>query len=70
MKLTQREIADVLKISESQFSLVLSGNRHLEYLAAVQLSNLIPSSPIIWIKGGGTSEQRRRAYFEHSMKGV
>ena len=63
MKITQREIAETLEISESQFSLVLSGKRHLEYKTALRLVKLIPSDPIIWIKGGGTAKQRGRAYY-------
>ena len=65
---TQKQISEHLGISESQFSFVLSGDRHLEYLTAVKLCNTISANPIIFLKGGGTSEQRRRAWFDYLLE--
>ena len=64
---TQKEIAEFLGISESQFSYVLSGEHHLEYLVSLKLCDVIESNPIIWIKGGGTSAQRRAAWWAYLL---
>jgi len=67
MKPTQTQIAKRIGVSDSQFSRMLSGHQHLEYLTALKLAEIIPSSPIVWIKGGGDSEQRRKAYWDYLL---
>ena len=61
------KISQILGISESQFSFVLDGKRNLEYLMALDLAEIIPSNPIIWIKGGGTRADRLSAFYAYKL---
>ncbi len=71
MKPTQKEIAKKLGISDSQFSRVLSGDQHLDYLIAKHFITVIlkgqSEDATIWIKGGGTSAQRREAWWDYLL---
>ena len=69
---TQKEIAEFLRITPGQFSYVLSGDRHLSYPQATLLANVLKDVPteidaIIWIKCGGTSAQRREAWWAYLL---
>lgn len=67
MKLNQKEVADKIGIWDTTFSRILSGQRNLPYPLALQLADIVSSLPEIWIKGGGTSAQRREAWWEYLL---
>ena len=53
--------ADELKLSRQRLSMLLNGRRNMSYPEAVRISEILKCDPTIWLKGGGTPEERRAA---------
>ena len=57
----QQKIAKSLKLTPSFFSQLLNGKRNLRYPDAVRISERLKCKPDIWMDGGGTPDERRKA---------
>ncbi len=64
---TQQEVSKTIGINDTAFGRVLSGERDLQWLTAVKLADTLECPPHIWIKGGGTSAQRREAWWSYLL---
>lgn len=68
-KLTQREIARILKISEQSLSMLINGSRNIgSWKEAERIATVTGTEPQLWVRDGGSIEERKRAIDQ--MRGV
>ena len=58
---TQRKIVKELNIPPTSINGIINGYRNASPILARRLADLTKSDPFLWMRGGGTSEQRRAA---------
>ena len=68
MKTNQSEIARQAGISNSFFSLILSGERNAPYFTAVKIAGVVGCNPTLFCRFFGTAEQRQAAVAEYIQR--
>lgn len=59
---SQKEIAQIMQVSQSMIQHILSGYRHASYPLAKKISAKTKSDVELWVRGGtGTPEGRKAA---------
>jgi len=61
MKSNIRQTAAFLNLEASYFWRLINGKRNLSYPEAARISRILKCDPVIWLRGGGTPDQRREA---------